>query len=196
MTGRRSREDPARLADEELVVLAQRGDERAFEAIYDRHARVAFSLAYRLLGDRQGAEDLVQETFLAVWRLAGSYSPSRGSVRTWLLAILHNRGIDRLRTMSAMSRRQEALEREEALRGGPDASEEAIGRAEAGRMRAALAGLPREQLDVIRLAYYGGFTHQEISQMLEVPLGTVKSRMTLGMQRIRRQMVGPEVAGT
>ena len=86
-----------RLADEDLLTLVERGDADAFEVIYERHSRVAFSLAFRLIGDRPSAEDRVQDAFLAVWRGAGSYSSTRGSVRNWLLSILHNRGVDRLR---------------------------------------------------------------------------------------------------
>lgn len=179
--------DVSRLADEELLTLVERADADAFEVVYERHSRAAFSLAFRLLGDRQSAEDLVQDAFLAVWRGAATYSPTRGSVRNWILSILHNRGVDRLRTLSAMSRRQEALQRAELRRPDePDAAALGLGRALAGSVREQLSGLPPEQYDVLRLAYYGGFTHQEIAEMLEVPLGTVKSRMRLGLQRLRR----------
>jgi RNA polymerase sigma-70 factor, ECF subfamily len=183
-----------RLADEDLLTLVERGDPEAFEVIYDRHSRVAFSLAFRLLGDRQAAEDLVQDAFLAVWRGASTYAAGRGSVRNWLLSILHNRGIDRLRTLAAQSRRQEALEQVELRRPeGPDAAELGIGRAVAGAVRDELTALPTEQYDVLKLAYYGGFTHNEISEMLELPLGTVKSRMRLGLERLRRGVGASEV---
>jgi RNA polymerase sigma-70 factor (ECF subfamily) len=176
-----------RLADEDLLTLVERGDADAFEVIYERHSRVAFSLAFRLLGDRPSAEDLVQDAFLAVWRGAGSYSSARGSVRNWLLSILHNRGVDRLRTLAAMTRRQEALEQVELRRPEePDAAALGIGQALAGSVREELSALPGEQFEVLKLAYYGGFTHQEIAEMLELPLGTVKSRMRLGLDRLRR----------
>ena len=114
----------ARLADEDLLTLVERGDAEAFEVVYDRHSRVAYSLAFRLLGDRQSAEDLVQDAFLAVWRGAGGYTPARGSVRNWMLSIVHNRGVDRLRTLAAMSRRQDALEQVELRRPDePDAAD-------------------------------------------------------------------------
>jgi RNA polymerase sigma-70 factor (ECF subfamily) len=173
--------------------MVEASDERAFEVLYDRHARIAYSLAYRLLGDAAAAEDLVQDAFLAVWRGSARYSASRGSVRTWLLAILHNRGIDRLRNVAATARRQEALE-QIAVAVVPDIAEAAAGRAEARAIRAVLTTLPDEQLEVLKLAYYGGFTHQEISQMLEVPLGTVKSRMRLGLDRVRRALDPPTFA--
>jgi RNA polymerase sigma-70 factor (ECF subfamily) len=176
-----------RLADEDLLTLVERGDADAFEVIYERHSRVAFSLAFRLLGDRSSAEDLVQDAFLAVWRGATSYSAARGSVRNWLLSILHNRGVDRLRTHAAMIRRQEALEQVELRRSDePDAADLGIGQALAGSVREELSSLPGEQFEVLKLAYYGGFTHQEIAEMLGLPLGTVKSRMRLGLDRLRR----------
>ncbi|MGD9570998.1 MAG: sigma-70 family RNA polymerase sigma factor [Thermoleophilia bacterium] len=184
----------ARLADEDLLTLVERGDADAFEVIYDRHARVAYSLAFRLLGERQAAEDLVQDSMLAVWRGAAGYRSARGSVRNWMLAILHNRGVDRLRTLGAMARRQEALEQVELRRPEePDAAALGIGRALAGSVRSELADLPAEQSEVLKLAYYGGFTHHEISHMLDVPLGTVKSRMRLGLERLRRGLGAAEV---
>lgn len=183
-----------RLADEDLLTLVERGDAEAFEVIYDRHSRVAFSLAFRLLGDRQSAEDLVQDTFLAVWRGAAGFAAGRGSVRNWLLSILHNRGVDRLRTLGAMARRQEALEQVESRRpDGPDAATLGISRALAGDVRQELGTLPEEQHEVLKLAYYGGFTHHEIADLLGVPLGTVKSRMRLGLERLRRGLGAAEV---
>jgi len=189
--------DLSKLADEDLLQLVERGRADAFEVVYDRHARVAFSLAFRLLGDRGAAEDLVQDAFLAVWRGSSTYSPARGSVRNWLLSILHNRGVDRLRNLGAMSRRQEVLEQVEARRPPePDAATLGIGRALAGEVRDELHALPSEQSEVLKLAYYGGFTHQEIAEMLQLPLGTVKSRMRLGLERLRRRLGASEVPAT
>ncbi len=177
------------MADEELVVLVADGNPDAFEVLYDRHSRGAYSLAYRLLGNRDAAEDLVQDAFLAVWRGGASYSPTRGSVRSWLLAIVHNRGVDRLRTAGAMSRRQEALRSMEERRpAAPDAQSEAIKQSLGAEIRAELADMPDEQRRVLRLAYYGGFTHHEIAEMLNLPLGTVKGRMRLGLDRLRRSL--------
>jgi RNA polymerase sigma-70 factor, ECF subfamily len=184
-----------RLADEDLLTLVQRGDADAFEVIYERHSTVAYSLAFRLLGDRQAAEDLVQDAFLAVWRGAASYASNRGSVRTWMLSILHNRGVDRLRTLAAMGRRQDALEQVELRRPDPpDAAALGVDRAIAGSVRDELGTLPAEQHEVLRLAYYGGFTHHEIAEMLSLPLGTVKSRMRLGLERLRRGLGAAEVS--
>jgi RNA polymerase sigma-70 factor (ECF subfamily) len=184
-----------RLADEDLLTLVEGGDADAFEVIYERHARVAYSLAFRLLGDRGAAEDLVQDAFLAVWRGADGYSSARGSVRNWLLSILHNRGVDRLRTLAAMARRQEALEQVELRRpDAPDAAALGMERVLARNVREELSSLPSEQYEVLKLAYYGGFTHQEIAEMLQVPLGTVKSRMRLGLERLRRGLGAAGVA--
>lgn len=175
-----------RLADEDLLTLVERQDADAFEALYDRHAQVAYSLAFRLVGSRTEAEDLVQESMLAIWRGAASYSPARGSVRTWLLSIVHNRGIDLIRRAGAATRRQEALEQIERVRPPEnDTAALGVGRAISADVRAALADLPDDQVQVLKLAYYGGYTHTEISEMLDVPLGTIKSRMRLGLERLR-----------
>lgn len=184
--------DPDRLADEELMALVAHGDERAFACLYDRHARLAWSLAHRMLGERAAAEDLVQEAFLALWRAAGEYAPGRGSVRTLLLAIVRNRGIDRLRSQAVQARRQDALAHEARAAGeaAADAGDLALTEIQGGAVRRALAGLPADQQDVLRLAYYGGFTHHEIADMLAIPLGTVKSRMRLGLERVRHALGG------
>ena len=102
----------ARLADEELISLVGAGDPGAFAALYDRHARAVFSLAWRMTGERREAEDLAQDAFLKVWRSAAGYEPERGSVRTWILSVVHNRGIDRIRSSASRRRTREAAEAE------------------------------------------------------------------------------------
>ena len=189
MIGRRNGEDRTRLADEDLLVLAANGDERAFEVLYDRHGKVAWSLAFRLLGERGAAEDLVQEAFLAVWNGAAHYSSPKGSVRTWILSIVHHRAVDRLRQGAASKRRQEALEHVAAIEpDAPDAADVALAHLAAKEVQAALADVPEDQLQVLRLAYFGGYTHHEIAEMLSLPLGTVKGRMRLGLERVRRNL--------
>ena len=183
------------MTDEDLVLRLLEGDERAFEMIYDRHGGVAWSLARRLLGERGVAEELVQETFLAVWNQAGQYSSTRGTVRTWILAIVHHLAVDRLRRHAAEARRQKALEHiASTAQDAPDASDEDIAGITAGAVNDALGSVPNQQLQVLRLAYYGGHTHHEIAEMLSVPLGTVKSRMRLGLDRVRN-ILDPEVVG-
>ena len=189
MIGRRQSEDRTRLADEDLLARVDDHDERAFEVLYDRHGKVAWSLAFRLLGDREAAEDLVQEAFVAVWNGASAYSAAKGSVRTWILSIVHHRAVDRLRQNAAGRRRQEALENVAAVApDAPDAADEALEHVAAAQVHSALESVPEDQLQVLRLAYYGGYTHNEIAELLSVPLGTVKSRMRLGLERLRRDL--------
>ena len=180
-----------RLADEDLMHLAGEDESRAFALIYDRHSGAAYSLAYRILGSRGAAEDAVQEAFLTIWRSRARYMPERGSVRTWALAIVHRRSIDVLRRNVVHLRRQQAANdaKDRHLEG--DRTEvEVVRREEAREVRAALADLPSAQRKVLELAYFGGFTHREIAGMLEEPIGTVKGRMRLGLQKLRTQIAG------
>jgi RNA polymerase sigma-70 factor (ECF subfamily) len=179
------------LADEEVMQLVQRGDARAFELLYDRHGGAAFSLAYRMSGDRVAAEDIAQEAFLSIWRSRLRYQPERGSVRTWVLGVVHNRAIDSLRRNLVHERRRSALELAEERQQAPELTEvEAVRRDEARQVRSALEGLPEEQRRAIELAYFGGFSQSEIAQMLDMPLGTVKGRMRLGLDKMRRELAG------
>jgi RNA polymerase sigma-70 factor, ECF subfamily len=174
------------LADEDLMALVQRGDARAFEAIYDRHASVAFSLAYRIAGNRNVAEDIVQEAFLSVWRSGVRYQPERGNLRSWLLSVVHNRAIDSLRRASVHTRRQVDAEGIEERKAAPELTDvEAVRREEAQTVRSAMERLPQDQLRVVELAYFGGFTHTQIAEMLGEPLGTVKGRMRLALDKMR-----------
>lgn len=180
-----------RMADEELMHLIRSGDSRAFAVVYDRHCGSAFSLAYRMCGTRAAAEDVVQESFLSLWRSGGRYDASRGSVRTWLLGITHNRSIDALRRATVHDRRRASDEGLEERFQAPDRTDvEVSRREEASEIASALAELPDEQGEVIRLAYYGGYTHTEIADMLGAPLGTVKGRMRLGLEKLRGQLGG------
>lgn len=174
--------------------VAQGGDPRAFEVLYDRHGGAAFSLAYRMVGTRAVAEDIVQESFLAIWRSKVRYERDRGSVRAWVLGIVHHRTIDALRRNLVHDRRRASAEGIEERQQAPELTDvEAVRREEAREVRAALSTLPGEQSRVIELAYYGGFTHTQIAEMLGEPVGTVKGRMRLGLAKMRRQMTG-EVA--
>jgi RNA polymerase sigma-70 factor, ECF subfamily len=185
------------LADEDLMQLVRRGDARAFETVYERHATAAFSLAYRMVGNRSQAEDVVQEAFLSLWRSGARYDRSRGSVRTWVLGIVHNRSIDALRRATVHDKRRAADETAaERLESDDRTDVEAARRDEAREVRDAMETLPPEQLRVIELAYFGGFTHSEIAEMLDMPLGTVKGRMRLGLEKLRGRLDGlaPELA--
>ncbi len=177
------------LADEDLMQLVRRGNAAAFEVIYERHSQAAFSLAYRMAGSRGVAEDVVQEAFLNIWRSGGRYERARGSVRTWLLGIVHHRAIDALRRSFVHERRRASDEGlEDQLETGERTDIEAARHEEATTVRTALQHLPSEQSQVIELAYFGGFTHTEIAEMLETPVGTVKGRMRLGLKKMREAL--------
>jgi RNA polymerase sigma-70 factor (ECF subfamily) len=179
------------LADEDLMQLVRRGDTAAFEVVYERHATAAFSLAYRMTGTRNVAEDVVQEAFLSLWRSGARYDRTRGSVRTWVLGIVHNRAIDALRRSMVHDRRRAADEGlEERLDSGERTDVEAARRDEAREVRSALRSLPPEQCRVIELAYFGGFSQSEIASMIGTPIGTVKGRMRLGLQKMRGELGG------
>ncbi|HEX5194166.1 MAG TPA: sigma-70 family RNA polymerase sigma factor [Solirubrobacteraceae bacterium] len=183
---RHSAPDPRGLADEELMGLVHGGDARAFEVIFDRHADVAFSLAYRMCGRRAMAEDIVQEAFLSLWRSDARYDHRRGSVRSWVLGVVHNRAIDAFRSESVRTGRNVSDEAALARLTAPESTEAEVQRRDdAGRVRGALRALPVEQRQVIELAYFGGFTHREIADMLGLPAGTVKGRMRLGLTKLR-----------
>jgi len=176
-----------RLADEDLMPLVERKDPAAFEIVYDRHGGAAYSLAYRIVGDRLVAEDVTQEAFLSVWRSGARFDRARGSVRTWLLGVVRNRAIDVLRREAGraptVSIELDTVPEQESRFEPTDA--EAL-RREAGReVRGVLAGLPEDQLKVVQLAYFGGLSHSEIAEVLGMPLGTVKGRMRLAMEKLR-----------
>jgi RNA polymerase sigma-70 factor (ECF subfamily) len=179
-----------RLADEELMPLIGAKDPDAFEVFYDRHGGVAFSLAYRIVGERGAAEDVVQEAFISIWRSGARYDKARGSVRSWMLGIVRNRGIDFLRSKAGRAPKLD-FDDDAVLEHRPSderTDAEALRRETAREMRGALGELPGDQSKVIELAYFGGFSHSEIATMLGVPLGTVKGRMRLGLEKIRGQL--------
>jgi RNA polymerase sigma-70 factor (ECF subfamily) len=181
--------DIRNLADEEVMQLVGDGDPRAFELLYDRHGGAAFSLAYRMVGSRGTAEDVTQEAFLSIWRSRMRYDPSRGSVRTWVLGIVHNRTIDALRRGAVHDRRREQFEGIEERHEAPERTDvEAARREEARSVRSALDTLPVDQRRTIELAYFGGFSHSQIADLLGEPIGTIKGRMRLGLEKLRHQL--------
>jgi len=172
--------------------LVYTGHAVAFEVIYDRHADAAFSLAYRMCGQRALAEDVVQESFLSLWRSGARYDRNRGSVRTWVLGAVHNRAIDALRRRVTREGGQVSDEGIEERLAAPERTDvEFARRDEAREVRDALQQLPDEQSRVIELAYFGGLTHVEIASMLETPVGTVKGRMRLGLSKMRMTLGDP-----
>jgi RNA polymerase sigma-70 factor (ECF subfamily) len=184
------REKAERLADEELMPWIAQKDPEAFEVFYDRHGGAGFSLAYRILGDRSAAEDCIQEAFISIWRSGARFDRTRGSVRSWTLSIVRNRAIDALRSKSGKAPKLtfdddailEARPAEEHTEREVMAAETAV------EVRGALSQLPGDQSKVIELAYFGGFSQSEIAGMLNVPLGTVKGRMRLGLEKIRGEL--------
>jgi RNA polymerase sigma-70 factor, ECF subfamily len=148
-----------------------------------------------MMGTRAGAEDVTQDAFLSLWRSGARYDRARGSVRTWVLGIVHHRAIDALRRATVHDRRRAGDEGiEERFEARERTDVEAARREEAGTVRSALSSLPADQSQVIELAYFGGFTHTEIADMLDAPVGTVKGRMRLGLKKMRSQLGEGQVA--
>jgi RNA polymerase sigma-70 factor, ECF subfamily len=182
------------LADEDLISMVEAADADAFATLYDRHSRAAFSLAYRMMGERQAAEDLAQDAFLKVWRSASSYRAERGSVRTWILSIVHNRGIDQIRSHASRRRTQDKIEASTPRSQPSEAFAQTWRNSQRDQVREALDTLPPEQLKILELAYFSGYTHVEISELLRLPLGTVKGRMRLGLKKIRTSFESRDAA--
>ncbi|GAA3239772.1 sigma-70 family RNA polymerase sigma factor [Pseudonocardia petroleophila] len=194
--GRRSRSASARAhdpADELLVRRIVDGDQTALGALYDRYGRPAYSLARRICADDGIAEDVVQEVFLAFWRDPRRFDPERGAFGTWLLTLVHHKSVDAVRRESSIRRRTVPAAEdgdEWSAPPGPGADQAALGKVVAGQVRDALGRLPAEQRQALALAYYGGYTQREVAALTGVPLGTVKSRMFTGVQRLR-SVLGP-----
>lgn len=188
-----TRPSPPGPADESIVRRVVEGDQRALGELYDRFGRPAFSLARRICADEGLAEDVVQEVFLAFWRDPSRYDSARGSFATWLLTLVHHKSVDAVRRESAIRRRTVPASEdgeEWSAPPGPGADQAALGAVVAGQVRDALGGLPAEQRQALALAYYGGYTQREVAALTGVPLGTVKSRMFTGVQRLRG-ILGP-----
>jgi len=180
-----------KLDDEELLTLVGQRDQIAFEAFYDRFERRAFSLAYRVIGERSAAEDTVQEAFLSIWKSGERYDQTRGSAGAWALGIVRNRAIDTLRSKAS---RTPTLDSDDdgvlESRSSENRTDEQVMRRETQHeVRTVISELPEKQSKVINLAFFGGFSQSEISSMLDLPLGTVKGRMRLGLERIRGGLV-------
>ena len=166
--------------------LVDDGDAHAFEVIFDRHAGPAFALAYRMCGRRALAEEIVQEAFVSLWRSSARYDRSRGSVRSWVLRVVHNRAVDTFRReLSTASHDVSGDWIAVALPARERTEDEVERRSDARLVRSALAGLPPDQRQVVELAYFGGFSHAQIADALGLPAGTVKGRMRLALSKLR-----------
>lgn len=182
---------PAPHSDQAVAARIQAGDVDGLAAAYDAYGEVAFSVALRVLGDRQRAEDVTQETFLKLWTSAASFDADRGSLRSWLLTMVRNRAIDALRGRGAHERAELPLfDTHPADQSGGDPWRVVAAELEAGAVREALASLPVEQRQVVELAYYGGYTQREIAGVTRVPLGTVKGRMRLALEKLHSYLSG------
>lgn len=181
------------LSDETLIHAIAIGAIWAIETLYQRYNRILYSFAYRMVSDHQIAEDLLQESFLSIWRRSSSYSPQLGGVRSWLFSIIHHRTIDYLRSVRRRSPLPSVTLDEVELGGdpatiAPDVWDEVWRSVKSARVREALVKLSPEQRMVIELAYFQGWTHTEIAEGCQIPLGTVKARMRLGLMHLKRTL--------
>ena len=172
----------AQLSDEALLAAVARSDEAALAELYDRFGRMAYGLALRVLRDSALAEDAVQDAFLNVWRSAESFQADRAKASTWVLTFVHRRAVDLVRREE---RRRTEPEEAAPVPAGPGADEDAERRSKREVVQDALRRLPPEQREAIELAYYAGYTQSELAERLGEPLGTIKSRMFAGLQRLR-----------
>ncbi len=176
------------LSDEEVLSRLARADEGALAELYDRFDRVAYGLAFRILRDTSLAQDAVQDAFLAVWRTAASFDPRRGKASTWVLTLVHRRAVDLVRREDR--RRTQPLE-DAPVASGDATDETAAIREQRRTVQAALANLPDDQRTALELSYYGGLTQSQLAERLDVPLGTVKSRVFAGLAALRDALGEP-----
>ena len=177
-------------ADRQVLVDLGEGRLHALEALYDRYRAMAYAIAIRITADPTLAEDVVQDAFLGVWRHAERYVEGRGSVKTWLLSIVHHRAIDAVRRRRPASELPDPELPAPAQLVSADVWPEVAGRLDAIEVRAAMASLSDVQREAIELAYWGGLSQTEIAERTGAPLGTVKSRMRLGLLTLRRSLMG------
>lgn len=177
------------LRDEELLVLIAHGDELALGALYDRYGRLIFSMSLRITGDRLTAEEVTQDVFQIVWQQTAAFRPTSGTVAAWITGISRHRAIDRIRSQRHKARQRDT-EIDDAmaavLSDNTSVENDAVLRSD---IRTALGGLPTEQRHVIELAYFGGLTTVEIASSMGTPVGTVKTRLRLGLSRLRTALL-------
>jgi len=175
----------AAITDDALIDRIGKGDADALALLYDRYASRVLGLTARILGDRDEAEDVLQEVFLQVWRTPRQYDSARGSAGTWLLVLARSRAIDRLRSLRRRGRDRQVPIEAQPLASGEDLERAAETSQDGAAVRRALAELPDEQRRALELAYFGGYTQTEIAEMTGAPLGTVKTRLRQGMMKLR-----------
>lgn len=176
------------LLAEELMFRIAGGDENAFEALYDMIAPRVFGLVRRIVKDAAQSEEVTQEVFVEVWQLAARFDPARGSAITWLLTLAHRRSVDRVRASQASKDRDLREGIKEFQASYDDVEDTAVLHDETNRVLAALERLSETQKEAIRLAYFGGYTHHEVAELLKIPVGTAKTRIRDGMNKLRDLM--------
>jgi RNA polymerase sigma-70 factor, ECF subfamily len=181
------------VTDDQVMAALAQADLHALDALYDRYAKPAYALAYRIVGERGAAEDVVQESFLSAWRQAKSYRRERGSPRTWLMSIVHHRAIDRLRASAAGRVAMSLDEVPDGPAEAPGVWQQVWASLRGDAVRHALDHLPPEQKKSIELAYFSGYTQSEIAELMGVPLGTVKGRMRMGLMKLKSALEAPEL---
>jgi RNA polymerase sigma-70 factor (ECF subfamily) len=173
-------------SDDRMLDLLARGEPEGVEMLYDRYSGLAYTLALRVLNDSGAAEDVVQEAFLSIWRRASTYRSDRGSLRTWVCSIVHHRALDRLRGRAGRARQDVALEHAPvAVTSVSDTWDRVADELEREEIHKALVELSVEQRETIELSYFGGYSQTEISELMKVPLGTVKGRTRLALRKLR-----------
>ncbi|MDQ4034353.1 MAG: sigma-70 family RNA polymerase sigma factor [Chloroflexota bacterium] len=183
-----------RRADARLADRIRSGDVEALGELYDQHASAALATAMRVVGGRDEAEDVVQDAFVTVWRKIAGFDAKRGFLRGWLMTIVRNRAIDRVRARRATIDLDDADERS-LLRTGPNPTwEDAVRRASAADMRAAMAQLPDEQRRAVELAYFEGYTYREVAHITGVAPGTANGRLRLALAKLREALIGTTAA--
>ncbi|MEO8899648.1 MAG: sigma-70 family RNA polymerase sigma factor [Candidatus Dormibacter sp.] len=174
------------MPDDRMLDLLARGEPEGVEMLYDRYSGLAYTLAMRVLNDSGASEDVVQEAFLSIWRRASTYRSDRGSLRTWVCSIVHHRALDRLRGRAGRARQDVALEHAPvAVTSVSDTWDRVADELEREEIHKALVELSVEQRETIELSYFGGYSQTEISELMNVPLGTVKGRTRLALRKLR-----------
>jgi RNA polymerase sigma-70 factor (ECF subfamily) len=185
--------DPSMLSDEQLAEALRRQDVEVLETLYQRHSRALFSLAFKMLGEQDAAEEIVQEAFLKLWQRPESYQPGRGRLISWLLGVAHHRAVDFLRRRRLELRYSTDYRLMEPSGAPPNPEDELLATLRGEAVIRALGDLPSAQRLVVELAYVRGMTQVEIAQSLGEPLGTVKTRLRLAMQKLRTSLELAEI---
>lgn len=180
--------DETTLTDGDLLVTVSRGDQTAFASLYDRFGGVVYGVVKRVVRDPSQSEEVAQEVFTEVWRTASRFDPDRGSAQTWILTMAHRRAIDRVRSEQSSRNRNDRIGHRDRVRAFDEVAEEVELRFEHQQVRDALSTLTELQREAVELAYYSGYTYREVSELLDTPLGTIKTRMRDGLIRLRDAM--------